>query len=100
MRTPVEYYLALFLIVEGGETGMMLLCWSILLAAILTVIYSKLEVYTCACDICTQYCVYSKLCFVWPLQYRGKSGLSTSTMAGCITGGAIGLRGEYIFYAI
>ena len=33
------------------------------------------------------------------LQYRGKSGLSTSTMAGCITGGAIGLRGECILCA-
>ena len=27
-------------------------------------------------------------------QYRGKSGLGTSTMAGCTTGGVIGLRGE------
>ena len=27
-------------------------------------------------------------------QYRGKSGLGTSTMAGCATGGVIGLRGE------
>lgn len=28
-------------------------------------------------------------------QYRGRSGLSTSTMAGCATGGVIGLRGEF-----
>ena len=28
-------------------------------------------------------------------QYRGRSGLGTSTMAGCATGGVIGLRGEF-----
>ena len=32
-------------------------------------------------------------------QYRGKSGLGTSTMAGCATGGVIGLRGEYVVSA-
>ena len=29
------------------------------------------------------------------LQYRGKSDISNSVMSGCITGGLIGLRGEY-----
>ena len=28
-------------------------------------------------------------------QYRGKSGMSTSVMAGCAVGGAIGLRGQF-----
>ena len=30
------------------------------------------------------------------LQYRGKGGLSTSVMAGCATGGVLGLRGKIL----
>ena len=29
-----------------------------------------------------------------PTQYRGKGGMSSSVMAGCATGGVLGLRGE------
>ncbi len=28
------------------------------------------------------------------MQYRGKSGMSTAVMSGCIVGGVIGLRGK------
>ncbi len=37
--------------------------------------------------------VVSRL-FVPIVQYRGRGGMSSSVMAGCATGGVLGLRGE------
>ena len=44
-------------------------------------------------SVCVCVCVCNGVLCV---QYRGKSGLGTSTMAGCATGGVIGLRGKLI----
>ena len=65
------------------------ICYCKLFSCVCTCLSSVFKASVIAPFLSSSLSIYSPL-----PQHRGRSGLATSTMAGCVTGGVIGLRGE------